>query len=415
MVRSARTAVRAKPLNFRYVAHAGQNRVVKGTVKAVSEVAAQNLLVEQGYTPVSLNPVPSVWSLEGAIPSMFGVKGEHVITFSRQLATLLESGVSLLPALQLLESQASINQAFARIVRTMAQDLGMGKSFAQAISRHPAAFNDIYARTIAVGERTGNLETVLRQMADYIEKQGVIAKKISKAMAYPTILFFVAIVVSFILMTVALPPLTNMFTMMNVDLPLTTRILMAVSGFMSAYVVYMLAGAVALTVGLVWYLRQPRGRQALDKFKLNVPVLGKPLMLGELARMCRTMQVLLGAGLILQEVMELLPQTTSNSIVQRTLQQVKQGLVLGQGLTSPMSADPFFPPLMLQMVRVGEESNTLGRSMSVLADFYESSADEKISTVTSMITPVSTLLMAGIAGFIALSVIMPMYSITGSF
>lgn len=419
MLRGAPAAIKvrepkASMLTFRYTAQAGQNRVVKGAIRAVSEIAAQNLLVERGYSPITLEPIASPWSLEGALPSFFGIKPRHVITFSRQLATLLDSGVSLLPALQLLESQASSNQAFGRVVRTVAQDLGIGKSFAQAITRHPNVFNEIYSRTINVGERTGNLTTVLRQMADYMDKQGAFAKKVSGAMTYPVIVLVVGLVVSFILVTVALPPLTNLFKQLNVNLPLPTRILLGLSSFINSFLVYLLAAGAAIIAALIWYIRQPQGRRAIDRLRLSIPILGESAHMAELARICRTISVLLGAGLSLQEVMDLLPQTTSNSVVQDALRQVRSGLLLGEGLTHPMASNPLFPPLMLQMIRVGEESNSLGPNTEVLANFYEATADEKTTAMLSLIQPVSTIAIAGVAAFIALSVIMPMYSITGA-
>ncbi len=404
----------AKLLSFRYTAQAGQGRVVKGSVKAMSEVAAQNLLVEQGYTPLTLEPIASPFSLEGALPSLFGIKPAQIVSFSNQLATLLESGVSLLPALQLLEGQSSSSKAFERVIRSIAQDLGTGKSFAGAIARHPTVFSEIYIRTISVGDRTGNLQTVLRQMADYIEKQGAFAKKSSKALAYPMMVFAVGIIVSVILLVVVLPPLADMFTALGVDLPLPTRMLMAASEFFTAYLLYIAAGTLIVIISLIVFLRRPRGRRMLDQFRLNAPIIGTPARLSELARICRTMVVLLDAGLPLQNVMEMLPKTTSNSVVHDTLQQVRRGLLLGQGLSYPMSTLPLFPPLMLQMIRVGEESNTLENNLTVLANFYELTADEKTDQMVALLTPMSTIAMAAFAGFVALSVIMPMYEITGA-
>jgi len=406
---------RAKPLTFRYQAHAGQDRIVKGTVTAISEVAAQNLLVEKGYAPISLEPIASPLSLEGALPSFYGIKPRQIINFSRQLATLLESGISLLPALQLLEGQVAGAQAFGRVVRTIAQDLGTGTSFAQAISRHPTAFSSIYARTIGVGERSGKLETVLRQMADYMEKQSAFAKKVSGALTYPAMVLGIAGVVSVILLTVALPPLTTLFESMNADLPLPTKILLFLSDIVNTYLMVILLAAGITIPLLIWYLKKPSGRRAMDRLKLSAPLLGPATQLAEMARICRTMSVLLGAGLSLQEIVELLPQTTTNSIVQDSLHRVKNGLFLGQGLTYPMSNDPVFPPLMLQMVRVGEESNSLEKNLTVLANFYELTADEKTAALIGMITPLTTIGIAFVAGFIALSVIMPMYSLTGNF
>ena len=287
---------RAKPLTFRYEAHAGQNRIVKGNVTAISEVAAQNLLVEKGYAPISLEPIASPMSLEGALPSFYGIKQRQIITFSRQLATLLESGISLLPALQLLETQMSSGQAFGRVVRTIAQDLGTGNSFAQAISRHPSAFSDIYARTIGVGERSGKLESVLHQMADYMEKQSAFAKKVSGALTYPAIVLGIAMVVSVILITVALPPLTNLFESMEADLPLPTQILLFVSAFVNSYLLLLVLVLAITTALLIWYLRQPRGRRTLDRLRLSAPLIGPTTQLSEMARICRTMSVLLSAA-----------------------------------------------------------------------------------------------------------------------
>ena len=405
---------KAKLLSFRYTAQAGQGKVVKGSVKAMSEVAAQNLLVEQGYTPLTLEPIASPLSLEGALPSLFGIKPAQIVSFSNQLATLLESGVSLLPALQLLEGQSSGSRAFERVLRSIAQDLGTGKSFSDAIGRHPTVFSDIYIRTISVGDRTGNLQTVLRQMAEYIEKQGAFAKKASKALAYPMMVFVVGIIVSIILLVVVLPPLAEMFTALGVDLPLPTRIMMAASNFFTSYLLYIAGGSLTVIVSFIVFIRRPKGRRMMDHFRLNAPIIGTPARLSELARICRTMVVLLGAGIPLQDVMEMLPKTTTNSVVHDTLQQVRRGLLLGQGLAYPMSALSLFPPLMLQMVRVGEESNTLESNLNVLANFYELTSEEKTDQIVAILTPMSTIAMAFFAGFVALSVTMPMYEITGA-
>ena len=412
---SVDTTVKRKTLTYRYVASTGENRTVKGAIKASSEVAAQNLLLQRGYTPINLELAPPMFSLEAQLPSFFGVKPREVITFSRQLATLLESGVTLLPALQLLSQQGSSSRPFRRILLNMSQDLGTGRSFSQAIARCPKIFNEIYSRTIRVGESTGNLEHVLREMADHQERQSAFAKKVAGALTYPIMVLSIGVVVGGILITVALPPLADMFATMNADLPLPTQILMGMSTFANAYKLYIAAVIVLSIPTIVWLVKQPRGRRILDRVKLSAPLIGPPARLAELSRMSRTMAVLLNAGLPLQDIVELLPQTTTNSLFQDALNSVRRGLFLGQGLTYPMSVNSVFPPPMLQMVRVGEESNSLETNMRVLAEFYEMTAEEKTTALVAMITPVTTIGIAFVAGFIALSVIMPMYSITGSF
>ena len=405
----------AKSINFRYEALDLSLKSVKGTVKAPNEVVAQNLFVERGYSSLSLEPVPSPLSLEGMVPSLFKVKSDQVITFSRQLATLLESGVTLLPALQLLSQQKSNSPAFRRILAYITSDLSTGSSLSQAISRHAKVFNEIYRRTIEVGERTGNLEVVLRELADHIEKQAILGKKLKSAMTYPIILLTAGILVTIVLLVVVLPPLADMFTKLDADVPLPTKILMATSNFVISYYLYLLGALAVLAAGVSYYWKHPKGKRAKDWLALRMPLLGSPILMGELARMSRTMSLMLNAGVALQDTMEILPRTTSNSLIREALDQMRERLFLGEGLAYPMAAIPMFPPLMLQMVRVGEDSNSLPVTMGVVADFYETAAADRIQAVISLITPLSTVFLAGMVGFIALSVIMPMYNLTGAF
>lgn len=404
-----------KVLSYRYVATTKQGKLVKGTIKAINEVAAERLLIGQGYTPVNVEIVPSMFSLEEALPSLFKIKPRDVIVFSRQLATLIRSGISLLPALDILQGQVTTGRAFKKILETITNDLGTGSSFSQAISKHPKAFSDIYCRTIAVGEQSGNLEIVLNRMADYHERQGAVAKKIGKALAYPLMIGGVGIVVVIILMTVVMPQLLGMFTAMNAELPLPTKILIWLTDFFNANILYLLIAAVILAAVAVWMVKQPSGRRLLDRMKLTIPVIGPATLMGELARFCRTMSVLISAGLNLQEVMEMIPQSSDNRVISDALSQVNEGLLLGGGLSEPMSRIDIFPPLLVQMVAVGEQSNTLDYTLGVVADFYEVTAEEKTAAMVGMIGPALTIVMALGVGFIAISVLMPMYTLTGAF
>ncbi len=404
-----------KILSYRYVAATRQWKLVKGIIKATNEIAAERLLIGQGYRPVNVEVAPSMFSMEEALPSLFRVKPRDVIVFSRQLATLLRSGISLLPALEILQGQVTTGRAFKKILETITNDIGTGSSFSQAISKHPKAFSDIYIRTIAVGEQSGNLEVVLNRMADYHERRGAVAKKIGKALTYPLMIMGVGIVVVIILMTVVMPQLLGMFTAMNTDLSLPTRILIWLTDFFNANILYLLIAGVLLAAVAVWMVKQPSGRRLLDRMRLTIPVIGPAALMGELARFCRTMSVLISAGLNLQEVMEMIPQSSNNRVIRDALGQVNEGLLLGSGLSEPLSHMDIFPPLLVQMVAVGEESNTLDFTLGVVADFYEVTAEEKTSAMVGMIGPLLTIVMALGVGFIAISILMPMYTLTGAF
>ena len=415
MARITGVPAKQKVLSYRYVATNQQGKSMQGTIKATNEVTAERLLIDQGYIPINVEIVPSMFSLEEALPSLFKVKSRDVIVFSRQLATLIRSGISLLPALEILEGQVTSGRAFKKILETITRDLGTGSSFSQAISKHPKAFSDIYCKTIAVGEQSGNLEIVLNRMADYQEKQGVLAKKIGKALTYPLLIMGVGIVVVIILMTVVMPQLLDMFMSMNADLPLPTEILIWLTDFFNANIIYLLVAGVLLAAVALWMIKQPSGRRLLDRMRLNIPIIGPPTLMGELARLCRTMSVLISAGLNLQEVMAMMPQSSNNKIVSDALKQVNEGLLLGSGLSEPMSRVDIFPPLLVQMVAVGEQSNTLDYTLGVVADFYEVTAEEKTSAMVGMIGPALTIVMALGVGFIAVSILLPMYTLTGAF
>ncbi|MFC2071415.1 type II secretion system F family protein [Chloroflexota bacterium] len=416
MARALGAAAKAKRLvPYRYEATNSQGKLLKGTIKAATEIEAERLLIAQGNLPINIEVVPSMFSLEEALPSLFKIKPRDVIVFSRQLATLLRSGISLLPSMEILQGQETTSRAFKTVLGSMVNDLGTGGSFTQSLIKHPTAFNEIYCRTIAVGEQTGNLEMVLQQMADYLEKQGAIAGKIGKALSYPIMIMGVAVIVVVILMTVVLPQLMGVFSSMGVELPLPTRILMGISNTLTTYPLYFVVGGSVLAALVLWLVKQPTGQRILDRVMLTAPLIGTPTLMSELARFSRTMSVLIGTGLSLQEITELLPQSSKNRVIRDALHQINERLILGEGLSEPMSRIDIFPPLLVQMVAVGEESNTLDFTLGVVADFYETTADEKMSAMVGMITPISTIGIALLVGFIAISVLMPMYSLTGAF
>lgn len=415
MAKTVGIPTKEKVPSYRYVAATSGGKLVKGTIKAANEVAAERIIIGQGHRPISLEVAPSMFSLEEAFPTLFKVKPRDVIVFSRQLATLSRSGISLLPAMEILQGQVATSRVFRKILGDIVTDLRGGGSFSQAISKHPKAFSDIYCRTIAVGERSGNLETVLNRMADYHEKQGTMTKKIGAALTYPMMVMGVGVVVVVILVTVVMPQLLGMFTAMDVELPLPTRILIGLTNFTATHQLHLLIAAALLAALVLWLVKQPTGRRLLDRLRLTAPVIGPPTLMGELARFSRTMSVLIGAGLNLQEIMEMMPQSSNNKVIQDALKQVNEGLVLGEGLSEPMSRIDIFPPLLVQMVAVGEESNTLDFTLGVVADFYETTAEDKMGTMVGMLGPISTVGIALIVGFIALAVIMPMYTLTGAF
>lgn len=400
-------------MNFRYVAFDSNNRRIEGDIEVVNESAAEQALWDRGLTVVQLTPVQARPSLAQLLPTFFGVKRSDLIVFSRQLATLISSGIGILPALRLLSDQVP-RQALRDVLHEVAGDLEQGQSFSSALMAHPLAVPDLYSRTITVGERSGNLEESLRQLADYYERQAAMTRKMRDALAYPVLVLGVAIFVVALMLTTALPPMVQLFESFEADLPLPTRILIGFSGIASQYGVYALPLGLVLAAFTAYWASQPSGQRLWDRLVLRIPLVGRLVIESQLSQFTRTTSVLISAGLPLSEVMELAIQTTGNGIVAEALERARVALLSGQGLSAPLSAEDIFPQLVSQMIRVGEETGTLEANLETLADFYEGEVDRSVRLLASLAEPVLTLLVGGVVGFIAVSLVAPMYSIMSS-
>ena len=396
---------------YDYVAY-NQGEMIRGRLTATSPTQLEEALARQGYRLLSHRNSLRLPTLEEVLPSFFRPKRGEVIAFTRQLATLLECGIGLASGLNILKAQAK-GRGFRRVLNLVMEELGRGEAFSTAIAKHPQVFNQLYCRMIAVGERSGQLEQALRQVASYMEKQGVVVKKIGKAMTYPAMVLGLAVVVTTILLTVALPPMLGVFETFGAELPPTTRALIFITKLFTAYrlQIFLTMGA-AIVLGLA-YMRRPAGKQLKDRILLRIPVVGSIIITGEVARFSRIVAMLLKAGVNMPDTMELVCQTTGNQVIKGALTEVRKELLQGQGLSGPMAKARLFPPLFVQMVVVGEETATLDSTLSTVADAYETETEEKINIMMTMMEPMMTLAIAGVIGFIALSMITPMYSLLG--
>jgi len=399
---------------YQYTAYTLDKRIMKGTIDATSESMAEEALYQAGYHRIlSLKEVRPGLSIEKLMPTLFGVKTQDVIDFSHQLGTLIESGVTILTALQLLEGQAS-RAAFRRVIAGLIEELRGGSSFSQALSKYPQAFSYTYCQVVKAGEQAGNLEVGLRRVAGYMEKRMTMMKKMSRAMAYPAMVLVMAIGVFALLITVVLPPLIGLFTSLGAELPWTTRLLIAAADFFINYNLYLLGGAFTLVVSIIYYAKRPTGRLTMDRLMLKMPVIGPINIQRNMCHFCETTSMLMKAGLRLPQIMDIVIQTIGNRIVRQALGDVREKLVQGQGLSQPMAAINLFPRLLVEMVVVGEKTGNLDSTLATLAEYYEQRVDQKIDTLISMIEPALTVAIGLVVAFIALSMITPLYSILGA-
>jgi type IV pilus assembly protein PilC len=398
---------------YKYVVYTRTGERVQGVLNVSSEAAAEEALWGSDYIIVSLRQARAGADLATLMPSFFGVKPRDLIVFSRQLATLVESGITILAGLQMLAEEAS-SKALKKALESVSEDVQEGETLSNALRAHSQIFPPIYSRMIEIGERMGNMESVLRQLATYMEKREALGRKLRGAMAYPAFIMCLALGVAFLMITVTLPGIMGLFGEFDIELPTPTKILIAVTDFSALYRTQMMAGVALVVTALALYLKTPIGRRQRDTLILKIPIIGDINIQSSVSQLCHTMSILLRAGLPMAEIMSLIVETMGNIIVKEAFSRVRTEMLQGHGLSGPIREEDVFPKLLSQMVRVGEETGTLDTNLETLAVFYEEEADRKISALTGMMEPLLMLFVGGMVMFLAVSVIQPMYSMLGA-
>ena len=397
---------------YQYVAYNENGEVVRGKLPASNEEAATDLLGYAGYKAISLKPQVPFLNLDKLLVSLLRVKPSEIILFYRQLAILLESGTDIVASLELLQEQTA-NHTLKRVLGEVISDLRRGNQLSIALGKHPQVFSSIYCRLLSVGEQSGDLETVLKQVADYMEKEVTTAKETRSALMYPAITSIVTIVVMVLLVTFVLPSFGNLYSTLGIELPPLAQALINLSSKIQSYWTYLLL-AMLTVVGLALiYIKTPGGQYKRDNLILRLPILGRVIHLIELARSCRSMSLLLRAGLPLTEAMPLVVQSGNNKVMAKALSDVQQDMIKGEGLSRPMAKNKLFLPLMVQMVRVGEETGNLDVTLLSVALSYEAEAEDKTRSLIALIQPAMTLIIGLIIGLIAVTLTSAMYSLYG--
>jgi len=399
---------------YKYTAYTADRKIIQGTIDVTSESLAEGALYRAGAQQVlSLEEVVPGQSLQKLIPSLFGVRSRDLIDFSGELATLVESGISILTALQLLGGQ-SAKRSLKKTIAALVEEVQGGDPLSGAMDRHPGTFPETYRRVIKASEQTGNLEVGLRQAADHIEKQDIARQKIIRAMSYPAFVLLMAAGVSIMLITIALPPLVALFESLGAHLPWMTRLLITVTGFILDQRFVILTVIIVVIVAAVLLLRLPAVRLARDRALLHLPVLRAIIVGRAMQQFCQTSAMLVRAGLHLPMIMDIVIETSRNLVIRRAFSDVRDKLLQGEGLSRPMSEAGVFPPLLVEMVVIGEKTGALDNTLATLADYYEKKVDRNLDIIISLIEPALTVIVGAVVIFIALSMITPLYSILRS-
>lgn len=398
---------------FEYVALDEKGRERKGFVDAPGVAVARQQLREEGIYPVSIAPAREKKnvSLSAALEIGFlrKVSTKEVSIFTRQLSTLLSAGIPLVPAFSVLLAQTK-NPALQKILAQIRADLNEGKSLTSGMENFPRVFPPLYVNMVKAGEASGTINMVLERLADFSEGQQALLSKIRSALAYPLIMFLVGTLVIFLLMTFVVPRITGIFTDMKQTLPVATVILIAVSNFLKSFWWLIALALLAGVVSFKYFTQATqKGRRIWDAVRLKAPVYGNLSLKIAIARFARTLATLLQSGVPLLAAMEIVRNVVNNIYIGETIARVAQDVEEGASLSGPLAQSGIFPPMVTEMIAVGEQSGSLEKMLNRIAVAYENEAQSDILVMTSLLEPLMILAMGLIVGFIVFSILLPIF------
>lgn len=399
--------------SYAYRAYTDSGKRRQGHVEAEGTSAAEQSLWLQGLKIVRLHPAPPKKTMADYFPSLYQISRADIILFTRQLATFVGAGVPMSRALGTIAEETA-SPLFKRAILAILDDLERGQNLSDALVRHPQVFSTLYIDLVRVAELTGNLESTLNQLAGYLRRDLNTVRRVQTAMIYPAVILVVATGVVIVLVVFALPAFVRIFAEFRVELPLTTRILIGVANFVHAWALAIVAVVLGIGGAIFLALRTERGRFAKDQLSIKVPVFGPIVMAAVLNRFARTLAMVLKAGVPLGQTFDAVIASTGNRVFQRGLNVVKEQMTGGEGFAGPLIRTHLFPPMLTQMVRVGEETGTLDTYLEQAAEFYEEELEFRIRAMTSLIEPVMTVTVGLVVGFIAVSLIQAMYGLVGA-
>ena len=397
---------------YRYKAKEGAQKTVEGTLDAPSRDDAVRQIEERGLFPIKVEEALSPDLTIKLAPKRTGVRvrSQDITIFSRQLATLIKSGVPILKALGVLSEQAS-SVHLKKIVSDIFNELKEGSKFSACLARYPGVFSSFYVAMVRAGEDSGNLEEVLFSVAEYRQAQEEMLSKVRLALLYPLIMFLVGVGTITFMLTFVMPRLMGIFQDIGQDLPLPTKILIATSQFVSTKWPLILIAVFALFAALRFELKTKRGRLMASVILMRLPILGDLLLKRELARLSRTLELLIKSGIPILKAMELTAPIIDNQIIRDCFLEGYRELAQGASLGATLRRFKVFPAFMTNLISIGEESGKLDISLAELAGAYERDTDEKIKTFTTVLEPVMILVMGIIIGFAVIGMLLPIFEI----
>jgi len=339
-----------------------------------------------------------------------GVNQHEIVIFTRQFATMIDAGLPLVQCLDILSSQTP-NKTFAKTIRDVKEQVEAGATFAASLKRHPKVFSDLYANMVAAGEVGGILDTILTRLASYMEKIVKLKSKIKGAMIYPACIISAAVLVTGILLVYVIPVFADLFHSFGQALPTPTQFVINLSNATIAWFWYLIVAIIGMIGGVIITYRTDRGRFLIDKFMLRVPVFGDLIRKTAIARFTRTLGTLVSSGVPILDALTITGRTAGNKIVEQAIYATRASISEGKKIAEPLIASKVFPPMVCQMIGIGETTGSLDAMLQKIADFYEDEVDNAVANLTSLMEPMVILVLGGLIGGLVISMYLPIFKL----
>lgn len=398
---------------FSYRARDKTGALITGKLEAVSKEAAEVNIDKMGLIPISISFTRDIQLFKNIknINTLFQrITFQDVILFSRQLSTLFHAGIPLNRSLFTLERQIT-NEKLVAVIKAVREDIEGGATFAQALKKYPQVFDETYYSMIEAGEAGGILDSILERLADMKERIQEINAKVKAATLYPKIVLAAIFIAIAVIMVLVVPNFSKLYASFKVELPLPTRILIAISNLFVSYWYLGIAAIIVVIVMVKWYMKTETGKYNWDKWKLKIPIFGALFQKVTMSRFSRTFGALYKSGLPILQSLDIVSRVVNNKLVSITIKDIETNIRGGKSLSELMEPSHLFPPMVVQMVQIGEETGALDEMLEKVAQYYDQEVDHTIRNLNTLLEPVLLVFIFGIVLFLALSVFLPMWDI----
>ncbi len=389
-------------------------KVQKGVMEAPDENAVNNKLRAQGIMPTSVKPPGTGMNMELNLSFMQPkVTTKDIVIFTRQFSTMIDAGLPLVQCLDILSRQQE-NKTFKKVLFQVKESVESGSTFADALKKHPKIFDDLFVNLIAAGEVGGILDTILTRLAAYMEKAMKLRKQVKSAMTYPTTIIGVAFVVVSVILVFVIPQFQSMFESFGGVLPLPTRIVIAISDFIQAKVLFIVGGMILFKFSYKKFGETKKGREILDNLYLKLPVFGDLIRKVSVAKFTRTLGTMISSGVPILEGLDIVAKTAGNKTIEKAIYKVRTSISEGKTIAEPLEKSGVFPSMVCQMIAVGEQAGALDTMLNKIADFYDDEVDDSVGNLTAMMEPLLMAFLGVTVGGLVIAMYLPIFQLAGN-